>query len=109
MNAAGRLLILGLLSFAGCTSGVVNPWIGDWHAAEQRMIRFRDNGKVEYYARGNRYADGTYTRLGSQAARLDLKAKSPPPNARRTARMQIIKLGDTRTFEFNRLTFRRTR
>jgi hypothetical protein len=109
MNVAGKLLLLGLLCCAGCTSGVVNPWIGDWHAAEDRLLRFRDNGKVEYYARGTRYADGTYTRLGSQAARLDLKAKSPPPDARRSSRMQIIKLGDTRSFEFNRLTFRRRR
>jgi len=91
----------------GCGAGLTNPWVGQWRAANAQVVRFSADGKVAVYSSAGRVvAEGTYQRLGSTAARVDLKSTAPGSNE---SRMQIVKLADdTRSFQLSRRTYKRS-
>jgi hypothetical protein len=91
----------------GCGSGLTNPWVGQWRSANAQVARFSPDGKVAIYSPAGRViAEGTYERLGSSAARVDLKSTA---TGSPTSRMQIIKLADdSRSFQINRRTYKRS-
>ena len=99
------LLVCGLL--AGCT-GLTDPWLGEWKGAEGRLLRFKADGKLEYESNGVTRATGTYTKLSSRAAKLELTSVDAGPSGAPVTKAQTVRMEDNgKTFDYNRVRFHR--
>jgi hypothetical protein len=101
------VLLCGLL-LAGCSSGLSDPWTGQWQGSDERVLKITADDKVELQSNGVVRATGKFTRLSSQAAQIELTSTAPGPSGTPASRTQIIKLDDSgRSFSFNRVKYSR--
>src|SRR5215831_12652763 len=100
------LLACGLL-FAGC-SNLTDPWTGEWHGAEGRILTLKEDGKAVLESNGITRATGKLTRLSSKSATLEMTSTALPQPGIASSRKQNIRLDEaSKSFEYNRIRFRR--
>ena len=100
------VLVCGLL-LAGCAE-LTDPWTGVWYGPEGRILRLKEDGKAELESNGVIRGTGTLTRLSSKAATLEMTSTAPPQPGIASSRKQTLRLDDAgKSFEFNRMRFRR--
>ena len=102
------VFVCGLL-LAGCTTGLTDPWTGQWQGSDARILKITADNKVELQtSNGEVRATGKLTRLSSSAGQIELTSTGPGPSGAPYSRSQIIRLDDSRTsFSFNRVKYSR--